>query len=475
MHFKATTALLIAGLLIGAGCSSATRKTDSVKEPTVEATVGRGIPAYRPLSLRKDQVEVVDLGEFEGVRGWRIGDIEVLHKQTPANAVVSAQLYIRGGTLNLDEERAGIEQLALGVAVHGGTASTSKDELSARLDAVGSSLGQFVDRDYSAVSMLSVVEHFDVTWDLFVETVLEPAFPGDEIELQRTRQIQQIRSIFDSPDSHVSYAATRLLFQGHPYYHLHMGTEDNVAAFTREELKAYQRSLIAPERLLLVVVGNIAHDHLVDKVKASFGRLEAGGRDRLVAPPLEVSGNRQAVEQRELPTNYIFGLFPAPSMDHDDYAPMVVATQHLRDRLFEEVRTRRNLTYAVSAGLSNKKANYGFLYVTAVDPGATMPVIFEEVERLKSSPLSGDELDEVRNVFLTSHYMDLQTNASQAAALAEAAIIGGDWRLGERFLERVQAVTPEDIQRVASRYFHNYHFAIIGNPEVVDGPMFGME
>lgn len=477
MNHTSRLALVFAGaLLLGTACSSTPTQpveTSEVSETEVKGNE-RGIPAYAPLNLRDGAVEVVDLGEFEGVQAWRIGDLEVLHKQTRANQVVSAQLYIRGGAMNLTERTAGIEQLAMNVAVNGGTKSTPKDELNERLNAIGSAMSSFVDRDFSGVAMQSVVDHFGPTWELFVESVLEPAFPEAEIELRRTRHVQQIRSLFDSPDGQVGYRATQLLFANHPYYNLHIGTEENVAAFTRDELKAYQRSLIAPERMLLVVVGNIESDVLVEKVKNSFGRIVGGEVVTGTVPAFEIGGNQKLVESRELPTNYIFGLFPAPAMGDEDYPAMVVATRHLRDRLFEEVRTKRNLTYAVSAGLSNKRANYGTLYVTAVDPGATMPVIFEEIERLKSTPLSEEELTEVRNVFLTGHYMGLQTNSSQGATLAEAALIGGDWRLSERFLELVQAVTPEDIQRVSRAYFKDYQFAVVGNPDSVDGPLFGV-
>ncbi|MBA2663758.1 MAG: insulinase family protein [Bradymonadaceae bacterium] len=478
MRTKTPFLLILSAALVAVACSSspqAEHPDKSVAEETFMPASTLGIPAFAPLVFRDGPTKVEVLGGSEDVQAYRIGDLKVLHKRTTANAVVAAQLYIVGGSSNLNERTAGIEQLALNVSSSGGTESTPKDTYNEKLDSIGSSIGAFSDRDYSGYALQSVVAHFDTTWDLFVQTVFEPAMLQEDVELRRVRQLAEIKSLFESPDSQVSYTATRLLFKDHPYFQSQLGTADNVAAFSRDELRAYQRSLVAPERMLLVVVGNIESDDLIAKVQSSFGRLAPTGALPVQVPAIDVKGVHRQVETRALPTNYIIGLYPAPPIGHEDYAAMLVATRHLRDRLFEEVRTKRNLTYAVSAGLGNKRANYGLLYVTAVDPSATMPVIFAEVEKLKNESLTDNDLEEVRNVFLTSHYMNLQTNASQASLLAETHLVGGNWRLSETFLEQVRNVGPDDIQRVAKKYFQNYHFGIVGNPEAVPGELFGVK
>lgn len=465
-----TSAALFTTALFASACSSAPPKP----EAPVETQPADADSSLKPLAFIQGEPTVKNLDSLADTQSYRVGDIQVIHKKTSANAVVSAQLYIIGGAKNLTEKTAGIEQLALNVSTGGGTKSTPKDSFNEQLDAIGSSIGSFVDRDYSGYALQSVVDHFDTTWNLFVQSVFEPAMPEADIELRRQRQLAEIKSLFENPDSQVSYVATRLLFKNHPYFNMQLGTAENVESFTREQLLSYQRRLIAPERMLLVVVGNVPKQDIIDKVKTSFGKLAPSGEPPATAPePLQTDAVAIKVETRKLPTNYIYGLFTAPSMNNEDYAPMLVAIRYLRDRLFEEIRTKRNLTYAVSAGLGNKRANYGLLYVTAVDPAATLPVMLGEVDRLKTTLLTEQDLDEVRNVFLTSHYMNLQTNSSQAALLGEAQIVAGDWRITEHFIEQVRAVEPEDIQRVAQKYFKDYQFGIVGNPDAVPPELFG--
>ncbi len=433
------------------------------------------VPEFRQLSFSDGEPEVVDGEEVDGISSFRVGNVDVIHMPTPANEVVAARLYLRGGSANLDEQLAGIEQLALSVAVNGGTESTPKDEFNARLDAIGSSVGSTTNRDFSGITMRSVRDHFDETWELFMESVFEPAFEADEVELRRDRQLASIKSIVDNPDRLVSEVARDLIFADHPYYFRQIGTQDTVSQFTAEQLRAWQRHLIAPERMLLVVVGNIERDDLVDKVKTGLGRLAPTGVEVPALPGISPDKPALRVEHLDLPTNYILGYYSTPSIDHEDYPALVLGTQHLRDRLFEEVRTKRNLTYAVSSGIGQRGDNVGFLYVTAVDPGATMPVIFDEVERLQTELVDAGDLEQVRNVYLTRHYQGLETNASIAGQLGRAELIGGDWTRSQRFLDDINEVTPEDIRRVAQTYMSNYQFGVVGDPDDVPPKLFGVQ
>lgn len=479
-------AALIAGSALFVACSSTPVTPDEEEvveteqpedaEPTAEEWAqSRTIPELSDLVFMDNEPEIVELGEADGVSSFKVGNVQILHMPTPANEVVAARLYLRGGSMNLNESLQGIEQLALSVAVNGGTESTTKDEFNTRLDAIGSSVGSISDRDFSGFTMNSVRDHFDETWELFEEAIFEPAFPDDEVELRRNRQLASIDTIADDPDRLVSEVARDLAYTGHPYFFRQLGNSENVQGFTTDQLRAWHRSLLAPERMLLVVVGNIDRDELVEKVQHRLGRLASTDLRLPTLPDVAHDGPAMRVETMELPTNYILGYFAAPTMGHADYAAMLLATRHLRSRLFEEVRTKRNLTYAVSSGMGNRGANVGFLYVTAVDPAATMPVIFDEIEKLKNEPISEKELEEVRNVFLTSHYMGLETNSSVAGQLARAELIGGDWSISTRFLDSVNSVTPEDIQRVVARYIQNTQFGIVGDPDDVPGALFGVQ
>ena len=151
---------------------------------------------------------------------------------------------------------------------------------------------------------------------------------------------------------------------------------------------------------------------------------------------------------------------------------LTLATSILSTRFFEEVRTKRNLSYAVFSGLSSRLANYGLLYATAVEPDSAVAVMLAEVRKLKEEPVSSTALEQALSVFVTRYYLGLETNASQAALLGRYELQGGGWEEADEFVDDVREVTPEDLQRVMRRYVSGLHFAVLGDPAKVDRALF---
>lgn len=446
--------------------------TDSADKADVILTpTDKGIAPLAPIPLRDGEIDITSLGSMGTTQAFKVGDVTVIHRVTPANQVVSARLYIMGGTANLNAQTQGIEKLALDVSVTGGTPNIPKDTFSSTLNSMGSEVFSFTDRDFSGYGLKSVAEHFPKTWDMMIEAIFDPAMPEEEVQLRKSQQLAEVASLLENPDSHVQFVASRLFFGDHPYGLLHLGTEETVKSFTREDLQSYQRSILRPERMLLVVVGNIQATEIIDRVKASIARIAPSGQELKTVAPFKSAKGVELVD-RALPTNYVLGYFESPAPGSPSYPAAVVALEYLRDRLFEEVRTKRNLTYAVSAGLAENRSNYGYLYVTATDPQTTMGVIFDQVEEMKLMQIPKQELDQVINVFLTEHYMGLETNGGQASMLARAHINTGDWRTAEAYLAEIRAVTPEDVQNFATTYLKDFRFGVVGNKAALNPKTF---
>ena len=176
--------------------------------------------------------------------------------------------------------------------------------------------------------------------------------------------------------------------------------------------------------------------------------------------------------ERELPTNYITGRFAAPGPDDPDFYPMTVAMNILGTRVWEEVRTKRNLSYAPGAGFSNQFANYGVLYVTAVQPDTTIKVMLAEVKKLQQEPVSASDLHDRITIFLTQYNLRNETNAAQAQFLAFSELSGQGWQAAEKFIANVRKVTADDVRRVANKYIHNFQFVILGNPKLIEAKTF---
>jgi zinc protease len=189
-------------------------------------------------------------------------------------------------------------------------------------------------------------------------------------------------------------------------------------------------------------------------------------------PELSFPAPSVQVTERSLPTNYVQGVFTAPNLAAPDIYAMRVASTILQNRIFIEVRHKRNLSYAPDAFLWSQGANVGGIYVTSVDANQSVRVMLDEITRLQREPIPREELESTVQHYLTRHYLGQETNAAQAGELAQYEIIGGGWRNAFVFLPRLRSVTAEDVQRVAQKYMRNIRFVVLGDPKSVDTKLF---
>ena len=425
----------------------------------VLVAIGLGLPAA---AAAQSDARVVES---------EVAGIPVIYKPIEGNEVIAVKLYLAGGSANLTPETAGIENFMTTAATRG-TEKYSRDEFASRSSATGTAIFANVNPDYTSISLQAVSEHWDEAWDLFAQAVLHPTFPAEEVALVRDQIVNQLKGRLDNPDAYLQILANQQFYSGHPYEIDPLGTVEAIQALGPEDLASWREQRMTKENLLFVVVGNVPREDVERKIEAAFGALPASGGAANPVPELAPSEARVEVTERELPTNYIRGQFATPDPGDPDYPAMQVALDILSDRFFEEVRTKRNLSYAVFAGLSQRRANYGLVYVTAVQPDTTLEVMLHEVERLKTEPITTERLAENVNIFLTQYWLGQETNMGQAGTLGTFEIVGGGWENAARFVNGVREVTPADIQRVSEAYLKDIHFVVIGNPGTIDDALF---
>lgn len=405
------------------------------------------------------------------VTEFDVNGLKVLVKRRAGSQTVAAGLFLRGGSRNVTAQNAGIEDLMLETATEA-SRQFPRERLRNELARMGTAVGSGVNYDYSALTLGTTRSNFDRSWEIFTDIALNPAFTEDDVARVRSRLLSDLRDDEDEADSYLQVLQERASYAGHPYANRPQGTPETMSKFTVADLKRYHQGAMQTSRLLLVIVGDLDATQLRARIAESFGKLPRGDYQTLVAPPLEFKTPSIEIVQRALPTNYIQGTFAAPSLTNEDIYAMRVASSVLRDRVFEEVRVKRNLSYAPSAFLSTQGANVGGIYVTAVDANQSVRIMLKEIERLQREPIDGTDISSIVAQYLTEYYLGQETNAAQAGELAQYELIGGGWRGSLVFLERLRGVKPEDVQRVAKKYMRNMRFVVIGNPQQIDRRMF---
>jgi predicted Zn-dependent peptidase len=405
------------------------------------------------------------------VTEFEINGLKVLVKRREGSQTVAAGLFIRGGVENISSGNAGVEAFMLNVASEA-SANFPRDRMRKETARMGTVIGEGVNYDYSSLSMAATRANFDRSWEIFADVALHPSFTKEDVALVQSRILAGLQGEADDPDGYLQRLQDRVAYVGHPYLNRPEGTAENVSRMTAEDLRAYHQKIMQTSRLLLVIVGDLDAAQLKPRIAASFGKLPRGNYKPQTPPPLSFTSSTVDVTSRELKTNYIQGLFTAPSITSPDIYPMRVASSLLRDRVFEEVRVKRNLSYAPDAFLRNQSANIGGLYVTAVDANQAVRVMLNEIARLQREPIGRDDINAVIAQFLTTYYIGQETNGAQVAELAQYELIGGGWHNSLIFLEKLRAVTPAEVQRVSQKYMRNIRFVVLGNPQQIDKSVF---
>lgn len=419
-------------------------------------------PAPAKDSLRDQALEVT---EFE------VNGLKVIVKNRPTTSSVSAGLFIKGGARNITAKTSGLEILMLEAAAEA-SRSYPRDVLRRILAETGTTISSGINNDFSVLAMTSTKENFGSSWRIFSDIAMYPRFDTSDIERVKEQRLTSLREAETDNDNFLQILQDRIVFRGHPYSVDVGGTLQTIPKFTAKDLRDFHGQLMQTSRLLLVVVGNVDASHFKEMVEATLGKLPRGKYQPVKVPELNISKPAVDITRRPLPTNYIQGVFKAPALDSPDYYPMKIAMAILQARVFESVRVENQLSYAPNAEMNSDAANTAFIYVTTVEPNRAVKLMLEDMESLKTNLEDARLLSSISNHFLTLHYMDQETNAAQARELAKYELFGGGWRKSFEFLDNVKAVTPDQVQAAAKKYFKNIYFIAIGDPALIDKSVF---
>jgi zinc protease len=400
-----------------------------------------------------------------------VNGLKVLVKRRAGSQTVAAGLFIRGGARNVTAKDAGVEALMLDAATQA-SEHFPREQFRREVARTGTEISWGINDDYSAFTLGCTRAQFERGWALFTDAALHPSFAEDDFARVKSRDLVALADTDSSPDESLQRLEAKVIYAGHPYANDPDGNVESVGSLTVGDAKRFHEGMMQTSRLLLVIVGDLDLREITDKVQASFGKLPRGKYVPTAAPTLSFSAPTFHVTEKALPTNYVQGVYAAPSPASPDIYAMRVATSILHERIFEEVRLKRALSYAPSASLGSQEANLGTVYVTATDANQAVQLMQNEIRRLRATDASQDELKSAAQQFLLMYYLGQETNAAQAGALAQAEIVGNGWRTSAEFLDRIRAVTAADVRRVANTYMRNLQFVAIGNPQSLNSAIF---
>lgn len=392
--------------------------------------------------------------------------IEVILKKIPTNNIIGMKVFIKGGSRNITDKNAGIEELLLNTMLQG-SKQFPKDKLSMEMAKIGAEYGTDSFFDFSSMSLKSLDLYFDKALNIFQSLINDPLLDDKEIELQKNQTLSAIKNKIDDPDEYVWKVVNKSFSVGHPYANDFEGTLESIPSIDKKQLLNYKKSNIIGSKMLIVVAGNYKSTIKKD-IEKYFGAIPKGDYKNTPIDLVKSDKSSLTIEDRDLPTSYVAARFSIPTIKDADYPATNLALKILSQKLFETVRTKSGLSYAVSSGSSLRAANSGYLYVTTVKPKESVALMYQEIEKLKNTPVDKKYLEGIINLYYTQYFIGLESNIEQASNLGLNQIISGDYSNTYTMIEKFKKVTPKDIQDAAKKYIKNIKFGIIYKKDLLN-------
>jgi zinc protease len=391
--------------------------------------------------------------------------VVVLHHEQP---VVSIRMLVRAGSSLDPRGKNGVAALAAAL-LDQGTKTRSSAQIADTIDSIGGGLGAGAGSDVTFASVVVMKDSFGLGLDLLSDIVRNPAFHEDELERQRQQAMSGLKVGYEDPDLVAGLVFDRLVYGFHPYGLPNSGTPDSIQTIKSADLHAFHRQYFAPNNAILAIVGDVTAPEAFSGAERAFG---AWSREEIAPvavpdppPPTRrlVIVNKPDAVQTEIRVGHL-----AIPRKHPDFMAMDLAVKILggegSNRLQRVLRSERGLTYGASADIQALKRTGDIAAETDTRSEATIEalrVIVDEFSRLQRERVSERELDDAQAYLAGSFPLTIETPDAIAAQVLNALFYELPLSDLETYRERVNAVTPDDIQRVARQYFKPDRLSVV--------------
>jgi len=384
--------------------------------------------------------------------------IRIVTKNMPYARSVSMGVWVNVGARDESELESGLSHF-IEHMIFKGTKKRSAFQIAKEFDAIGGNTNAFTTMENTCYYARVIDNHtetmVDILSDIFVNSVFDP----DEIDKERPVILQEIGMVEDSPDEYVHMLSGRNFWGENPLGRSILGTPENLARFDDEIIKNFFYRLYQPDRIVISAAGNIDHHRLVELVEPVFGTIAS--QDGF--PQREIPRGCSVVDLNHRNLEQLHICLSAKGLSITDprrYACSLLNTilgGNMSSRLFQEIRERRGLAYSVYSFISSHVDAGMFGFYMGVDPRRaqeTTRLVLEELDRIKNDAVESSELTGAIEYTKGSLLLASESADNQMVRSAQNEIHFGDDIALQTIIEKVEAVTADEIQALANDLFN---------------------
>ena len=382
--------------------------------------------------------------------------------------LVSYRLGLKVGTAYDPPGFPGLTDLLAGLLPEGTESRSSREiaELAARM---GASLTAGANSDYTIVAASALAPFQNEILDLMAEVVLHPSFPESEVDLAKQNTKESLRQQRAQPSFLATEMVSRVMFGDHPYS-LVAPTPESIDRSTRAHFVDFHKANFSPDNAVMIIVGNVKFDRIAPRIESLFSSWKKGEPlpNSFPAPPVRQKRTAYLVDRAGSAQSNIVIANTGITRTSPDYFPMLIMHTVLgataSSRLFMNLREEKGYTYGAYSNLDARRTAGTFRATAEVRTpvtGDSLKEFFYELERIRNEPVSEREINDAKSYLTGVFPIRLETQEGMIDQLVQIKMLGLPRDYLQNYRDRVQAVTIDEVQRVASQYVRPDQAAII--------------
>jgi zinc protease len=383
------------------------------------------------------------------------------------------------GAAHDPEEKAGLADITARLLDKGTTRRTATD-IAEELDFLGARFEASAGGTGSNASLSLLAKDIERGFELFAEILQDSRFETGEFERERSRLLSQIQQRRVNPRHVVSDVFRDVLYGEHPLHRPISGYAPTVSQITRDDVHAFYQRFYVPNNAIVVMVGDFSAERMLELIERYLGGWQTRPLDQLTLPqPAPTQGKQVRVVDMDVNQSYVqFGQLAVRRADPDFAAiramNYILGGGGFVSRLTRSIREEQGLAYSVHSDFVGGSQFPGFfsagLQTKITTTSQALDSLFAVIERMKQTPVSPEELTDMKLYYEGSLPRRAESYGQVAALLIDREFFGlpdGYW---ESEIRQIQQLTPQDIQRLAQRYLdtNNFVLALVSKREQLD-------
>ena len=384
--------------------------------------------------------------------------LRVVAEYIPHFPSVSVGLWIGAGSMYESQEENGLSHFVEHMLFKGTENRTTK-QIAVEMDALGGHVNAFTSKECTCYYAKVIGEHLDRAMSLLSDLLLNSKMDEDEFEKERGVILEEIAMGEDTPEDLVYDMLAEAYFGDHPLSRPILGTHEQIASVTRQALMAYRKKHYRPDNTVLAIAGQFDMEQFRAMAEKYLGSWQAEGITDIPAPVTSCDG-RVLRKKKDIEQVHVCLAYPGVGQDDEDLFPLTVMNNlfggGMSSRLFQVIREEMGAAYSVYSYPSTY-TNCGTLTIYAgTSPETAQPVIdalHEQIRLLVEEGIHDEEFAMAKDQLKVSYVLGLESSSSRMSSIGRSKLLRGRAVDPQEVVEKIEAVTKEDVERVIRRVF----------------------